>query len=271
MGVWIETSSVIPSIIVDWVTPCVGVWIETGALIPNWAAIWCHTLRGCVDWNTAKVGEILPCYVTPCVGVWIETDYQCDDSSALRVTPCVGVWIETAQESQILLDSQGHTLRGCVDWNTNSDEVSKVLRVTPCVGVWIETPFLVHKRTTHSHTLRGCVDWNIGTANTKKGDISHTLRGCVDWNLFLLIRRFILMSHPAWVCGLKHLLQIGTLVRVCHTLRGCVDWNRISSLRCILPSRHTLRGCVDWNTDLATEISKADMSHPAWVCGLKLT
>ena len=55
------------------VTPCVGVWIETDGLSvfityneshpawvcglkPDWtagnSARWCHTLRGCVDWNT---------------------------------------------------------------------------------------------------------------------------------------------------------------------------------------------------------------------------
>ena len=43
--------------------------------------------------------------------------------------------------------------------------------------------------------------------------------------LNLLIYNMLLdiESHPAWVCGLKHSLQISTLVHVCHTLRGCVD------------------------------------------------
>ena len=52
--------------------------------------------------------------------------------------------------------------------------------VTPCVGVWIETPFLVHKRTTH--TVTPCVGVWIETFITNKytGARSHTLRGCVD-------------------------------------------------------------------------------------------
>ena len=30
-------------------------------------------------------------------------------------------------------------------------------------------------------------------------------------------------SHPAWVCGLKHILFIYSVFSLCHTLRGCVD------------------------------------------------
>ena len=31
------------------------------------------------------------------------------------------------------------------------------------------------------------------------------------------------MSHPAWVCGLKHAFDQLILYPTCHTLRGCVD------------------------------------------------
>ena len=31
------------------------------------------------------------------------------------------------------------------------------------------------------------------------------------------------MSHPAWVCGLKPLVELARTLRVSHTLRGCVD------------------------------------------------
>ena len=43
--------------------------------------------------------------------------------------------------------------------------------------------------------------------------------------LNLLIYNMLLdiESHPAWVCGLKHIsLDFNILIR-CHTLRGCVD------------------------------------------------
>ena len=31
------------------------------------------------------------------------------------------------------------------------------------------------------------------------------------------------MSHPAWVCGLKHFMEDIRTLELCHTLRGCVD------------------------------------------------
>ena len=101
----------------------------------------------------------------------------------LFVTPCVGVWIETHQD-RLMSGMRSHTLRGCVDWNSNTliqlqgDTKShpawvcglkRLLGhsngfsqpVTPCVGVWIET-------------------------------------------LLSVIFIIDLESHPAWVCGLKH-------------------------------------------------------------------
>ena len=142
------------------VTPCVGVWIETGndrqlcgriVSHPAWVCglklssvysciyIYCHTLRGCVDWNFAylqgyrregshtlrgcvdwnqkNTGYLDNREVTPCVGVWIETIPLGDILSHYGVTPCVGVWIETRNSVAILAHH----------------------KVTPCVGVWIET------------------------------------------------------------------------------------------------------------------------------------
>ena len=43
--------------------------------------------------------------------------------------------------------------------------------------------------------------------------------------LNLLIYNMLLdiESHPAWVCGLKHIANSYTSSLHCHTLRGCVD------------------------------------------------
>ena len=43
--------------------------------------------------------------------------------------------------------------------------------------------------------------------------------------LNLLIYNMLLdiESHPAWVCGLKHVQKTGRRLPKCHTLRGCVD------------------------------------------------
>ena len=43
--------------------------------------------------------------------------------------------------------------------------------------------------------------------------------------LNLLIYNMLLdiESHPAWVCGLKHITKQITIFFLSHTLRGCVD------------------------------------------------
>ena len=76
-------------------------------------------------------------------------------------------------------------------------------RVTPFVGVWIET-----------RVLRGIVEprdvtpfvgvW-IETENTARQYETS-------------------LSHPSWVCGLKHVnIFISEISAFGHTLRGCVD------------------------------------------------
>ena len=49
VGVWIETSIHLLSLISYAVTPFVGVWIETLLPLPMMMAVAGHTLRGCVD------------------------------------------------------------------------------------------------------------------------------------------------------------------------------------------------------------------------------
>ena len=98
----------------------------------------CHTLRGCVDWNS-RISDILCCdIVTPCVGVWIETLEKRRYHVAVRHTlrGCVD-WnfIRMIHNNQ----QEGHTLRGCVDWNHDDPKHNNLNLVTPCVGVWIET------------------------------------------------------------------------------------------------------------------------------------
>ena len=98
----------------------------------------CHTLRGCVDWNSFSHSALLSLGVTPFVGVWIETSESSVTRCASTVTPFVGVWIETWLGRGRRCPVR-HTLRGCVDWNFKFG--------TKCIRQ-------------ESHTLRGCVDWN---------------------------------------------------------------------------------------------------------------
>ena len=74
--------------------------------------------------------------------------------------------------------------------------------VTPCVGVWIETYFVT--LTYDNANVTPCVGVWIETA-------------------FIIEARAWAMSHPAWVCGLKHISFSDRKRHQGHTLRGCVD------------------------------------------------
>ena len=54
----------------------------------------------------------------------------------------MGVWIETLRIKKYSVCAIGHTLRGCVDWNSNTVTALQNAEVTPFVGVWIETCLL---------------------------------------------------------------------------------------------------------------------------------
>ena len=190
---------------------------------------------------------------------------------------------------------QGHTLRGCVDWNC--EIFGMPIREYTSHPAWVcglKPPLRLSSHSFECHTLRGCVDWNHHTTASKRQKSK---------------------SHPAWVCGLKQTVSLTSPCKRCHTLRGCVDWNfhfpkhgkHIVVTPCVgvwIETRigwgtpvlstshpawvcglklggiiaagaslgHTLRGCVDWNNYSRNGNSgNRWKSHPAWVCGLKLS
>ena len=183
VGVWIET--LIGGLFGhhNTVTPFVGVWIETCINLFKDHSFCCHTLRGCVDWNTNLERLTKWRRVTPFVGVWIETFWAMPKGRPPVVTPFVGVWIET------------------VDY---VDDFVQMI-VTPFVGVWIETYVgeSVNRGLAESHP-----SWVCGL---KQGQAA-LMQGRAA-------------SHPSWVCGLKLLVWIKLMLLLRHTLRGCVDWN----------------------------------------------
>ena len=119
----------------------------------------------------------------------------------------------------------GHTLRGCVDWNTRIDAFWAFLWVTPCVGVWIETAFIILARA-----------WAIVTPCVGVWIETYELRNALDYGT----------SHPAWVCGLK---QLKKKIPVVMFVTPCVGvWIETYSEHIAnVQKGHTLRGCVDWN------------------------
>ena len=191
------------------------------------------------------------------------------------VTPYVGVWIETNQKEWMALGWESHPMWVCGLKHQGRNKGLERRRVTPYVGVWIETvlPWQI-KCCVESHTLCGCVDWNFFCKVLQDETKSHTLCGCVDWNNVVQSKpRKARMSHPMWVCGLKHWnnlwktetlsvtpyvgVWIETLTHIkpirtalSHTLCGCVDWNKNGGTYAANPQSHTLCGCVDWNNSI---------------------
>ena len=209
-----------------------------------------HTLRGCVDWN--RNGQRY-CYygkVTPCVGVWIETPYRENISHYFRSHPAWVCGLKLIVVVRHCLFFWSHPAWGCVDWNTEQDLIDYYIP---------------------SHTLRGCVDWNIGMVVVYHVFKGHTLRGCVDWNQIEVETLTISEVTPCVGVWIETEIDLNEyLQKKSHTLRGCVDWNRhvwwILRWRFVTP-------CVGvWiETKTRNLWIVTFLSHPAWVCGLKLT
>ena len=119
------------------------------------------------------------------MGVWIETWGTCKRIVRVNVTPCVGVWIETYVTSL----KQGHSEESHPAWvcglkpGMENNKQSNTV-VTPCVGVWIET--VVSLLPMKLIEVTPCVGVWIETS------VNETSPS-------------IILSHPAWVCGLKQL------------------------------------------------------------------
>ena len=123
---------------------------------------------------------------------------------------------------------RSHTLRGCVDWNQRSAGGAGSYVVTPCVGVWIET--------------------DLSALSIRAAEVTPCVGVWIETNL-IPADKFKVLSHPAWVCGLKpRTFKHQQQKRASHPAWVC--------------------GLKLWNIRIAQFAKK---SHPAWVCGLKLT
>ena len=79
------------------------------------------------------------------------------------------------------------------------------------------------------------------------------------------------MSHPAWVCGLK--LRIFSSYYKASAVTPCVGVWIETLILITLDQPPIVTPCVGvWiETVMYDESPDGDLSHPAWVCGLKLT
>ena len=135
----------------------------------------CHTLRGCVDWNILSAFrqssgiESHPSWVCG-----LKQNKKNQKQWRKRSHPSwvcgLKLFVMMAKHARYC-----HTLRGCVDWNLNTETL-----VTD----------------DDSHTLRGCVDWNLFVVWCLFKCSCHTLRGCVDWNCKFHMRSLNLLVTP---------------------------------------------------------------------------
>ena len=152
----------------------------------------------------------------------------------------------------------GHTLRGCVDWNTMFSNDGPIKE--PSHPAWVcglKPQKKQRCNSTRCHTLRGCVDWNSlyllyiheEVVTPCVGVWIETTGIPVFWNS--------VWSHPAWVCGLKPLCNF-VFFRP-YYVTPCVGvWiETISRIVILLVKGHTLRGCVDWNMASSSGVSKS--------------
>ena len=168
---------------------------------PAWV---CGLKLGDTNYRNIGVGHTLRGCVDWNIRLWHN-----DQSSG--VTPCVGVWIETTASCRACITPKSHPAWVCglkLDLFSINNQYAPV---TPCVGVWIETV----------QAIRSAQRWRC-----------HTLRGCVDWNgLYVDEPDFFGESHPAWVCGLKHLrLPGGDTCTWSHPAWVYMDWSIVHSL-----------------------------------------
>ena len=142
--------------------------------------------------------------VTPFVGVWIETQMHLNYAQAKKSHPSwvCGLKLSLRKLSALWLMShpswvcglklfdllghnivKSHTLRGCVDWNSKSFNLSKDWRRSH--PSWVCG--LKHSRGVDEIINRKShPSWVCG--------LKHSLSLCGAW---------MSVSHPSWVCGLK--------------------------------------------------------------------
>ena len=162
MGVWIETKK--------WYQRAIGFQSHTlrgcvdwnTASINEWFILVSHTLRGCVDWNSTSSASLRSSAVTPFVGVWIETGIKKPARLGRMSHPSWVCGLKLYHQRRNNPSSRSHPSWVCGLKHNNMGNVCHLLTVTPFVGVWIETSMIdINPQVNSSHTLRGCVDWNL--------------------------------------------------------------------------------------------------------------
>ena len=295
MGVWIETRRRAIIFSAWWSHTLYGCVDWNSSSSQRAYRRFCHTLYGCVDWNLPLVDVMLAVVrhtLYGCVdwnknhskiyaGCNCHTLYGCVDWNIDTYAQCWGVggshpvWVCGLKlwRASIFCFWRRHTLYGCVDWNFN---------------------FFGTGNTALCHTLYGCVDWNLTCGWIVMHANGHTLYGCVDWNYYLvtqICRYLVTPCMGVWIeTTTRMLMAKAGAVTPCmgvwietdiHWATYRAAWVTpcmgvwIETFPKFAPKlrnkSHTLYGCVDWNLSRLSSTGRSKMSHPVWVCGLKLS
>ena len=153
----------------------------------------CHTLYGCVDWNSfesnhddldIKSHPVWVCGLKPIYkvlahvpnkshpvwvcGLKLNNPNRRKSEKSHTLYGCVDWNLSYIAKRPSF---QRHTLYGCVDWNDNITKAKTYLAVTPGMGVWIETRRLSHRWRTF--TVIPCMGVWIETPEI---NLSHSLK-----------------------------------------------------------------------------------------------
>ena len=148
-----------------------------------------------------------------------------------------------------MLSLWSHTLRGCVDWNfTNNKKLVEQL-VTPFVGVWIETYGMIC-------LMKICKVTPFVGVWIETEQQEHYAR---QW--------YVTPFVGVWIETIK--VYLNSILKIVTPFVGVWIETKTAHGRSSPTLGHTLRGCVDWNFNLDVSDVRP-VSHPSWVCGLKL-
>ena len=141
VGVWIETPSGPSNGTNKGVTPCVGVWIETLILVLQIkTSVKSHPAWVC---GLKQYGSIFRTTICMSHPAWVCGLKHVDIFTIIhhlqQSHPAWVCGLKQVHDHWRIVCWNGHTLRGCVDWNHYKKTSYPFRRVTPCVGVWIET------------------------------------------------------------------------------------------------------------------------------------
>ena len=135
----------------------------------------CHTLYGCVDWNSSfLIWAICSNASHP---VWVCGLKLVIENNTAYSRMSHPVWVCGLKLVHLVYTAKlpRHTLYGCVDWNIKDWDTKE-----QAIG----------------HTLYGCVDWNCCPTVLPSKEWCHTLYGCVDWNMLQLNIVFVCIVTP---------------------------------------------------------------------------